>query len=200
MRLFLNIAAFSIVCSLFAVTAKAQTTTSNPPNSVSTASRELKIEFPDIDGWNKSEVKKYPIPELGYNVNYKSEDAGLVTIYVYNMGLNEIPSDVDNTILKNELIRVKNEIQTVGNMGYYTDLKVLKDETVNLGGSTGKIKALRTVFNYNMQGRPVVSEAYIVGHKNHFIKVRATYPKVEGETENKALADLLVELENLLSA
>lgn len=199
MRLFFKVAAFSILCSLFFVTAKAQTTSPNPPKSASPASQELKIEFPDIDGWKKSEITRYPIPELGYSINYDSEDAGRVTIYVYNMGLKEIPSDVNNTMLKNEIARVKNEVKTVGNMGYYTNLKEVKDETITLGGNAGKIKALRTVFSYNLQGKPVVSEAYILGHKNHFIKIRATYPNVEGETENKALADLLVQLEKMLS-
>lgn len=199
MRLFLKIAAFSIFCLLFIVTAKAQTTSPAPPKSLSPTGQELKIEFPDIDGWKKGEITRYPIPELGYSINYDSEDAGRVTIYVYNMGLKEIPSDVNDTMLKNEIARVKNEVQTVGKMGYYTNLREVKDETITLGGSTGKVKALKTVFSYNLQGKPVISEAYILGHKNHFIKIRATYPNVEGETENKALTDILVQLEKILS-
>jgi hypothetical protein len=200
MRLFLKIAAFSILCSLFIITVNAQNITQNAPKSASSASQELKIDFPDIEGWEKSEITRYPNAELGYNINYKSEDAGLVSIYVYNMGLREIPNDLNHRILIEEMAGVKAAVQTYGNMGYYTDIKELKNETVVLGGKDGKMKALKSVFTYNLQGRPVISEAYILGHKNHFIKVRATYPKVEGETENKALADLLLKLESLLAA
>jgi hypothetical protein len=40
----------------------------------------------------------------------------------------------------------------------------------------------------------LVSEIYLFGYKNNFVKIRASRPK-EGETQNKAFAGLLAELD-----
>lgn len=210
MRSILKYTVFVVLCSLFlSLTAANAQDSSNqlPPAKsdkaikpdTSDKSKDLKVEFLDIEGWKRSEVTKYPTPELGYSVNYDSEEAVRVTIYVYNLGMTNISNDINNSVVKNEIGRAKGDIKAVAKMGYYQDVKELKNDTITLAGQTGKMKALHTVFNYSVKGKPLISEIYLLGHKNNFIKIRATYPKVEVEAENKALADFLVEIEKLLS-
>lgn len=206
MRLILKYKGFSLVCALFLLAGFVQAQNTTPPpvapskdSGAVITSKDVTIEFPEIEGWKRSEVTKYPTPELGYSISYDSPEVGRATIYLYDLGLNNISDDVNSDVLKKEIARTKGEIIQVGQMGYYQDVKELKSDVVNLGGQTGKMKSHHAVFNYSMRGNPLISEIYVLGYKKHFIKIRATYPKVEGEGENKTLADLLAEIEKLLS-
>ena len=162
------------------------------------ADKESKVEFPDIDGWEKSDITKYPTAELGYSVNYESEEGGRVTVYVYNGGLKNIPDGATDKAVKNELEKAKGEIRQAGKMGYYDNIKEIKNETITLGGAAGKVKSLYTLLNFSAQGQELASEIYLFGYRNNFIKIRATRLK-EGGAENKAFTDLLAKLDAYFS-
>ena len=104
------------------------------------ADKESKVEFPDIDGWEKSDITKYPTAELGYSVNYESEEGGRVTVYVYNGGVKNIPDGASDKAVKNELEKAKGDIRQAGKMGYYDDIKEIKNETVTLGGAAVRLR------------------------------------------------------------
>jgi len=156
------------------------------------------IVFPEVEDWQKGDEVTYPSPELGYSVTYQSTEGGRVTVYVYNAGLKNIPNDVNDRIIKNEIERAKNEIIQIGKAGYYDDVKEVKSETVTLGGKDGRIKALRSLFYFKVRGEAMDSEIYIFGYKNNFIKIRSTRPKTEGAA-NAALAELLAEIDKMFA-
>jgi hypothetical protein len=168
-----------------------------PANS--SKSKNSKIEFPDIEGWEKSEIRKYPTAELGYSIAYQSSAGGMVTIYVYNGGQKNISSDISDKTLKNEIERAKNDIIQIGKAGVYEDVKEVKSGTITLGGTSGKVKALHSLFNFSVKGQDVDSEIYLFGYQNNFIKIRATRPKSDGKTENKEFANLLAEIDTMFS-
>jgi len=161
--------------------------------------KESEIEFPDVDGWEKIGIRKYPTAELGYSVGYQSEEGGTVTVYVYNAGLKNIPSDITGKTVKSEIERAKNDIHQLGKADYYQDVKELKNDTVTLGGTAGKVKALHSLFSFKAKGQALTSEIYLFGYQNNFIKIRASRSKDAGETANKALAKLLAEIDTLFS-
>ncbi len=178
------------------------TATAQPPggksnNTKTTTSSE--IVFPDVDGWEKSEIQKYPTAALGYSVSYRSNYGDIVTIYVYNGGQPKIPNDINDKILKDEMSKAKNDIVQAGKAGYYDNVKEVKSDIITLGGANGKIKVLRTLFNFSLKGTPVDSEIYLFGHQNNFIKIRTTRPKAENNTENKFLTGFLAEIEKVFS-
>jgi hypothetical protein len=176
-----------------------RTDTGKTPKPVATpSSKGSEIVFPEIEGWKKLGVQKYPTPELGYSVGYQSEEAGAVTIYIYNGGLKNIPSDVTGNIIKDEIKRAKNDIHQAGKAGFYQDVTEIKNETVTLGGTTGKVKALYSLFNIT-KGRILISEIYLFGHQNNFIKIRASRPMTTNEVADKALAKLFAEIDRLFS-
>lgn len=210
MRSILKYTVFTIFCGLFimqaVVTAQDKSTQTSPDKADKTAKpvtprvdKELKVEFPDIDGWEKSEITKYPTAALGYSIGYNSPEGGAVTVYVYNGGMKNIPDGATDNTVKSELERAKGDIRQAGKMGYYEDVKEIKNDTITLGGATGKVKALRSLFNFSARGQAVTSEIYIFGYQNNFIKIRATRPKEEDKTENKAVADLLAAIDALFS-
>lgn len=168
--------------------------TSSP--GATNADREAKVEFPEVEGWKKSVVRN-PSAELGDMINYDSNE-GRVTVYLYNAGVKNISDDVKDGTIKDEMENAKNGIYQLGEMGIYQNVKEVKSDTVMLGGGSGKVKALHSLFNFNAKGQDLVSEIYLFGYKNNFVKIRATRPKAGG-TENKAFADLLAKLDTHFS-
>lgn len=161
---------------------------------------DLAVNFPEVEGWDIGDIQKYPTEDLGFSVNYESRAGGRVTIYVYDGGKKNILDDLTDKTIKSELNSAKNEIKKVAEMGYYKKLKELKNETVTLGGTSGKIKVLYTLYNFTSDDTYLTSEIYIFGRKNKFIKIRATRPRDENETGDKMVADLLKELDAFFSS
>jgi hypothetical protein len=163
------------------------------------SAQELVVKFPEIDGWEKGEVTKYPTTALGYSVGYESEKGEIVTVYVYTGGLKTIPDDVSHKTFKDEMNRAKAEIRQVEEMGYYENVKELKNDTVTLGGDAGKVKALHTLFTFKVRGQEVSSEIFIWGYQNNFIKIRATRKAEKDMAYSKEFTALLAELDKLFS-
>ena len=158
---------------------------------------DLAIQLPDVEGWQKSDIQKYPTEDLGFSVNYDSRMGGRVTIYVYSGGRKSIPNDITDTIIKGELEKAKSEIHRAAEMGYYQNVREVKNDTVTLGGSSGKVKALRSLFDMSAGGRDLASEIYLFAHQNRFIKIRAS--RQRSQTVNEALIGLLAEFDEFFS-
>lgn len=181
-------------------TDKTEKPTKKNPNGLATVTLEdLAVDFPEVENWEQGEIQKYPTEDLGFSVNYESEEGGRVTVYVYKGGQPKIPDDIADKVIKNEFNKAKGEIEKAAQLGYYENLKEIKTETITLGGTSGKIKALRTIYNFSARDREFASEIYIFGNKNRFIKIRATRQRDDNETGNKMVGDLLKEIDSYFS-
>ncbi len=163
-------------------------------------SGELNIEFPNVEAWDKSKVTRFPRADQGYMVNYTSEEGGRITAYVYTGGQSKIPSGIEADILKEELKNAEAGIFYFEEMGYYQNVKKIKDNTVTLGGKNGKVKSLHSLFGFSANGNKLTSEIFLFGYKNHFIKFRATRPQKDDESDNKALAAFWKAMDELFAA
>lgn len=147
------------------------------------------VKFPDVDGWTRSEKYQYPSPELGYSVTYEAK-AGRVTIYVYNAGLEKIPSELTGPV-NEQMLNAREEVKAIVEQGRYDSATEGKIETVTIGGPAGKIRSLHTEFTIKANGNEFDSETYIFPYNNYFIKFRVTRPKAVGKT---------IELQELMKA
>ena len=181
-------------------TEKTDKVTKKPNGLASVTLEDLAVNFPEVENWEQSEIQKYPTEDLGFSVNYESREGGRVTIYVYKGGQEKIPDDISDKVIKNEFNKSKAEIEKIAAMGYYENLKEVKNETVTLGGKSGKIKALRTLYNFSARDQNLASEIYIFGHKNRFIKIRATRSRSNNESGDKMVVELLEEIDTYFSA
>lgn len=154
------------------------------------------LEFPEVEGWTKSGVVKYPQREMGYSVNYDADDGSRLTVYVYNNGRNDIKNSLSGPV-KEEIEMAKAGIDALAEMGRYSDVKVEKDEKTKLGGKNGKIDVLRKVLSLKANGSPLHSEIMIFPFEGNFVKFRATRPKSAGTTSEEALTNLLAEIESV---
>jgi hypothetical protein len=218
MRIFSKSAIFTIFLSLLLLVTPALVSAQVKPDNAGSAkpkkteettpqpegdSSQFKTDgilFPEIEGWESTDIQTYPTPALGYSVTYQSEEGGRLTVYVYDGGLKTIPNDITDKVIVKELDKARNEILQIGKMGVYENVKEIKSDTVTLGGANGKIKAVRSLFNFSVKGNKLDSEIYLFGHKNKFVKIRSTRPKAENGAENKALVALLAKLDNLFAA
>jgi hypothetical protein len=144
MRSVLKYTVFSLICGLFLMSSVALAQGNSAKNS--------KIIFPEVEGWEMGDVTTYPTAELGYSVPYQSEDGGTVTVYVYNGGLKKIADGIDDKNVKSQIKQAENDIKTYGDAGYYDDVKLIKNETVTLGGSSGTTKALYSLLAFKVRG------------------------------------------------
>lgn len=167
--------------------------------SLKTNAFDLKINFPDVEGWNKSEISVYPVAALGYSVNYESKEGGRVTIYVYDGGKAKVASGVKDKVIKDEIEKAKTEIREFEKRGVYKDVKEVKNETIILGGESGKVESLHCLLSLSARGNDLTSEIYLFGYKNHFIKFRATRLYEKEDKKNQAMTDLLSALDKLFS-
>ncbi len=163
------------------------------------ASKGTEIAFPDVEGWEKGATDTYPSPELGYSVPYQSPGNGTVTIYVYNGGNKVISSDLDSVILTNEIDRARSDIRQFGELGYYEGVKEITNDTVVLGGTSGKVNCLHSLFNFKVRGTEVTSEIYLFGYKNNFIKIRSTRPLDKPGEKNEAIVKLFSAIDTVFS-
>jgi hypothetical protein len=162
-------------------------------------SDKLEISFPEVENWNKSEIHTYSTPELGYSVNYRSKEAGYVTVYVYDGGEKQIADGVSDRKIEEQLINAENEIYAFVESGSYDDAQKLKSDIITLGGKSGKVRVLRSIFFIGRKEQKLYSEIYVFGYKNHFIKVRASRPFDVYETENELMLKLFMEIDRLFS-
>lgn len=161
--------------------------------------KSAKKDLPEIAGWEKNGTLNMSDPSEDYIVDYQSESAGRVTVYVYSRGLSAVPDGVKDTLIKDELEGAKGAIFQLAEVGIYKDVKEIKNETVMLGGKSGKVQSLHSNFTFKAKGTPLVSEIFLFGKQNKFIKIRATRAK-EQETSGQAAMDILLsELDKFFS-
>ena len=136
---------------------------------------------------------------LGVSVGYGAPDV-TATIYLYNMGMKSIPEGIDASDFRTHFDQVVAEVIGAGQNGPYRDVKILSVEKALLDPGKDGPSALSATFTYVVlhSGKEVLSKLYLMGYKNHFLKIRFTghmERRIEGE---KALERFLQELSEII--
>lgn len=153
------------------------------------------IKFPDVEGWTRGEKHEYPVPEFGYSVTYQSR-SGRVTVYVYNAGLKKIPNALTGPVA-DQMATARKDIKAMVAQGGYDSSTEGKVETVYIGGTSGKVKALHTAFTLKAKGNEFDSETYVFPYNDYFIKIRMTRPKAAAGIED--LQELMRSLDEVFA-
>jgi hypothetical protein len=153
-----------------------------------------KIDFPEVKGFTRGKPQTFPQVELGYALAYNHDSPRIAfTVYVSNKGLKEIPAGAKSDPVRTEMKGVADTIQELARRGVYKVAReVGEEEVVPLGKAKGAPAALHRVFEITqMDGGKTLSEAYVTGYKNHFVKFRVTYPAADKDEARKKIATLL---------
>ncbi|QJW96850.1 hypothetical protein [Frigoriglobus tundricola] len=149
-----------------------------------------KIEVPDVKGLTRRNIQTYSEAGLGYSVGYNAPGFG-ATVYAYNRAIETIPAGAASEVVKNEVKRAADEIDLARQQGAYKSVKELgMEETVRLGKAEDAPAALRRRYEIEWKDGTRLSEAYVTGYKNHFVKIRITHAP-DDKTAPEKIAALL---------
>ena len=151
------------------------------------------LTFPDgVEGIIRGDVKDFEGTNPGLGVSVPYDRPGItVTVYLYTLGLRSISGDIASPILKEHFNQVIQDIYKVEKLGYYKFVNKTAEGITFLRADKTGPQALFASFSYAQNGVERLSKVYLLGHKQHFLKIRFTYDKsVQAQTEEKLTAFL----------
>lgn len=157
------------------------------------------LEFRDIEGLKRLDVYRYDQPELGYAVDYESPQGMRISIYVYDLGVADIPDGAFSDVVKQQFEQAKGDIRRARDQGKYQDADEILNEVVVLGDSESSPKMRRSRFNLRRDDRAWISHVYLTGYKKNFVKIRCSYPADHEAVSEKLFAKLLAKLGEMLA-
>lgn len=116
-------------------------------------------------------------PGLGYALRFAGRPSWMVDVYLYDLGLKTIPTDVESRVIKDQLAQARGDVFELGKRGTYGNVTDKGDFTVP---ASGKPRFICSSFGYLRGERiDIEAESYLClsSWKNKFIKVRMTGPK-----------------------
>lgn len=152
-----------------------------------------KIEWPEVKGLEREKPNVFKDEALGYSVAYLG-DGNVITVFVYNLGLKSIPNGPDSDTLKAEMYEsvLALEGNKTGPKPRYKSLSPLGEKVVPFGTSKNAPQIRRKRYEVEIIGEgAAITELYITGYKDYFIKIRATYPADSKEKGEKLVETLL---------
>jgi len=181
----LRFALLFLLLACITLTADAQTTQYRHPATG--------LIFPDsVEGIIRGNITDFEGKNPGLGVSVAYDRPGItVTVYLYTLGLRSISGDLASPALKNHFAQVMQDIYEVEKRGYYKFVnKTAEGITFFRADKTGP-QALSASFSYVQNGVERLSRVYLLGHRQHFVKIRFTYDKsVQAQTEEKLTAFL----------
>ena len=150
-----------------------------------------KIEWPEVKGLDKQKPNMFKDASPGYSVSYLG-DGLVVTVFVYDLGLDKIPTGPNSDTIKAEMYESSLALEANKASGRYKKIEPLDEKVIPFGSNKAapQIRRKRYEVDIAKEG-PAITELYVTGHKNHFIKLRATYPTDTKDKSEKAIAELL---------
>ncbi len=156
--------------------------------------------FPDhFAEMDKGKVTDYEKDHPGLGVSASYDAPGItLTIYLYDMGMKSISSDLNSAVFTEHFEQVVGEVIQAENRGVYSSVMRLSEAEVFLSSTQTGPRALAASFSYVQNGRERLSKLYLTGYKDHFLKVRFTYDKIVQIKGEKTLKQFLDELSMII--
>lgn len=153
-----------------------------------------KVEWPDVKGLERQKINMFKDPALGYSVSYLG-DGLVVTVFIYNLGFEKIPTGPNSDTIKAEMYESALALEANKSNGRYKSIQPLDESVIAFGSNKAapKIRRKRYEIEIAKEG-PAMTELYVTGYKNYFIKIRATYPTDNKQKCQKQLDTLIDEL------
>ena len=115
----------------------------------------------------------------GYSLRYQTKELLKADVYVYDMGIRNLPDGIASPEIRKEMEAVEGALRKVEQMGKYENVK-------ELGSGVRKFANLNTRFlwarfSYEQSAgegvafdRTRISDTFLLTHRGHFLKVRIT--------------------------
>ena len=136
---------------------------------------------------------------LGVGASYQGKDQFRGDIFIYNLGLSNIPREMSTKVMVDQLRQAQGDIYTHEKKGTYRSVKRLDESSTFLGNPSLDVKALSAKFSYSLDGTERLSYLYLTSYKKHFIKIRISFPKKNQGKLKKTLSEFLNSIAKSLS-
>ena len=153
------------------------------------------LQFPGkLGGFVLTKTDTYEQKALGTSLRYEDADRAKVNVFIYDMGIPDLPDDINAEVVKQHVQQMTADIYTLEKRGEYVGVKELLDGTVQMGKLRGWFK----VFEYSQKGDPGASGgptrksyAVLTVSQKNFIKVRVTCWASDGMRADRKLREFL---------
>lgn len=143
----------------------------------------LNLTFPrSLGGVGFVNAKDYDHPALGYSLRYDNFAGMKIDVYVYDKEFPEIPSGHRDPAISEELASAEAAVRHFEREGDYLDVKKIDEGVYPADAGPGQWAYQSSRFRFRQAGgpgvastEPRISETYLCGFKDHFVKVRVTY-------------------------
>ena len=186
---------FSVVFFPGGQTARAQERPGGPYNHPETG-----ISFPvRLGPFTLIGVQKYDDPGLGTAVKYqRNETLNALTLYLYDLGLKDIPSGNGSAAVSEQFSNARNEVRRAKEMGYYQEVELLYEDNLKLETAGGPLTFSLVCFSITTNNIRHKSYLLVTGYGNQFLKIRSTFPEELQEEGDRSLSIFLEELGRLM--
>lgn len=133
----------------------------------------------------------YENPRLGVSYDYGGEGL-LLSIYVYDAGVESIPDGADNMAVCEQFEEAKGGVVRAG----YRDVSLKSEQMVRLSPPADSPQAREAVYELVRKDRPMISYVWVTGVAKHFVKLRFTLDaqlRDEAQEARRAVLDALGE-------
>lgn len=139
----------------------------------------LNFKMPQtLAGIKLTDTQEYEDSKLGWGFQYSGEGIERLDVYVYDMGIVEIPTGCENEKVEEQEKANKLELESMVEKGYL-DKATWKSKSVF--PKTGNIRFLRNTYEISFEDggeiRNLRSDMFLTGFMGKFVKVRASIDK-----------------------
>jgi hypothetical protein len=150
---------------------------------------KLLLTFPSTLGHLKfAGYEAFDDPGMGYSIRYNSTENMKVDLYVYDKGLLSVPEGHTDPVIAKELAGSDSTIRHYEKQGAYLSVKELGRGVYPEKPDPSDVTFLFSRYQYHQAARRGVtftgeriSETFIRGFRDHFVKIRVSYPEASAE-------------------
>ena len=174
------------------------------------------IRIPNkIGGLEVADLHEFDSEDLGWVVKFKTKKA-FYHLFVYKLGIENIPSGVDSKAVKEHFSSIKNDIKKSLKSDSVTRSKFVSEKLVEVksNSSAAKMSFLKATFQVlivntkekNKKGKKEKQKTerifrtvlYLVGSHNRFVKLRVSHDEARSKEVDEQLKKILADLAGIL--
>lgn len=145
----------------------------------------------------------YSDKRLGASLGYNAPDQTVITVYLYDQGIQDIKDGIDSEIIQTSRETSMEEMKVNERMGYWRNVKKITDEEIEFNIGKKDLKVLYVSYScdandgYSEKGIPLISDLYVTGLKNYICKIRITRLADSDEAKSQNVIEaILAEINN----
>ena len=147
----------------------------------------------------KDEIHTYESKELGASqIFIATYPFILADVYIFDLGYPIIPDGIESDIIEQAYRQAQADIMDDKSKGNIANCTKLSDQSTDIVLDNNKVvRLLSSFFSFDLVDddglikEKIYSDLYLVGKRNHLIKVRVTYPNWKKELSKSQIYELL---------